>query len=111
MVVGDHSVTGEREWCQDLGQCEQLCYLEQEAELCDCYPGYTLSPDSTSCQDIDECETNNGGCDQICHNRPGTFMCEVSSLWNINPTTSINRQKRLPTFGIWLIELLKNFNR
>ena len=20
---------------------------------------------------------NNGGCDQLCHNRPGTFMCEV----------------------------------
>ena len=23
-------------------------------------------------------QVNNGGCDQLCHNRPGTFMCEVS---------------------------------
>ena len=105
VLLGDHRVTGEREWCEEQGQCDQLCYLEEGAQLCDCYPGYSLSPDSTSCQDIDECQVNNGGCDQICHNRPGTFMCEVSPIYRtLTPTShlppTINRKKRLPTFGI-----------
>ena len=97
--VGDTTVTGEREWCEEQGECEQLCYLEKGLQLCDCYPGYTLGPDSTSCQDIDECLAHNGGCDQICHNRPGTFMCEVSSDPVSSLQSAINRNKTLPTFG------------
>lgn len=26
--------------------------------------------------DIDECETDNGGCDQICVNLKGSYMCD-----------------------------------
>ena len=27
-------------------------------------------------QDTDECQTDNGGCEQLCVNRPGSFSCE-----------------------------------
>ena len=28
--------------------------------------------------DVDECLENNGGCDQLCTNKPGTHMCECN---------------------------------
>ena len=27
---------------------------------------------------MDECSENNGGCDQVCTNKPGTHMCECN---------------------------------
>ena len=63
-------------------------------QQCECHPGYTLAADGHKCDDIDECQVedgnlessanvfvfqdNNGGCDQVCSNRPGTFMCECA---------------------------------
>lgn len=32
--------------------------------------------DKRQCLDVDECATNNGGCSQVCLNRPGNFSCE-----------------------------------
>ena len=29
--------------------------------------------------DIDECFSNNGGCEQVCVNKPGTHMCECKT--------------------------------
>ena len=41
---------------------------------CTCIPGYSESADR-ECHDIDECETENGGCDQTCVNSAGSFTC------------------------------------
>lgn len=39
---------------------------------CLCPPGFT----GTSCQmDVNECSVNNGGCDYICRNTPGSYVC------------------------------------
>ena len=42
-----------------------------------CGVGYTISDDGTTCVDVDECATNNGGCDPgaTCVNLPGTREC------------------------------------
>ena len=29
-------------------------------------------------KDIDECETDNGGCEDVCHNQPGSYKCACS---------------------------------
>ena len=55
-----------------------------DEKQCDCHPGFILSEDGHSCIDVDECQVNNGGCDQVCNNRPGTFMCEVRTHPNIS---------------------------
>ena len=51
---------------------------EKEKELV-CKDGYKLSLDKKSCNDIDECLFNNGGCEEICNNLRGSFTCECEN--------------------------------
>ncbi|MEO6776250.1 MAG: DUF4215 domain-containing protein [Kofleriaceae bacterium] len=46
--------------------CSQICTVE---------PGFTCSGAPSSCADIDECATGNGGCAQTCTNSVGSFAC------------------------------------
>ena len=34
--------------------------------------------------DIDECLSDNGGCEQNCHNQVGNFYCTCDSGYNLN---------------------------
>ena len=38
---------------------------------------------SGECEDIDECLEDNGGCDEDCINKPGSFMCECPQGWEV----------------------------
>lgn len=44
--------------------------------LCSCSTGYALASDNSSCLDINECELNNGNCQQICINEDGSYRCD-----------------------------------
>ncbi|XP_055958795.1 sushi, von Willebrand factor type A, EGF and pentraxin domain-containing protein 1-like [Patella vulgata] len=58
---------------------------------CTCNPGYTLSSFSrTSCNDINECSVNNGGCDQICSNTQGSYTCSCYSNYVLFTTNGQN---------------------
>ena len=35
--------------------------------------------------DVDECETNNGGCDQVCTNTDGSFFCSCDEGYVLTP--------------------------
>lgn len=67
-----------------LNLCEQACEVQGESMWCSCYPGFQFNAESYSkqeqpyCVDVDECATNNGGCEQRCVNDPGSFHCECS---------------------------------
>ena len=40
----------------------------------ECSEGYVNSP-SGECEDWDECSEGNGGCEESCINKPGTYEC------------------------------------
>ena len=47
---------------------------EEEGEEEECSEGYVNSP-SGECEDWDECSEGNGGCEESCINKPGTYEC------------------------------------
>ena len=84
------------------GGCDQICTNKPGTYQCSCNQGYIssgkrcqgklhLSSVEIYCQegmrshtsisplfvssDVNECASNNGGCDQICTNKPGTYQC------------------------------------
>lgn len=78
--------------CTDIDECDtpaESCPLKMDCTneiggyFCTCNTGYTHEIDTscsnrncrnyTSCFDIDECDEDNGGCQQICENTPGTY--------------------------------------
>ena len=47
--------------------------------LCSCKSGYRVSKrNPNECEDINECQTDNGGCLQKCDNLPGSFQCSCN---------------------------------
>jgi len=59
--------------CETYG-CEQNCMEVSSGASCYCQPGYTLSADGKSCEDIDECQ-HFGVCSQTCTNTKGGYEC------------------------------------
>jgi hypothetical protein len=54
------------------------CVKTAESAECQCPPGYLdVRGDGSSCEDIDECASENGGCDALvpCQNTPGGSSC------------------------------------
>jgi hypothetical protein len=64
--------------CADV-DCDRnaTCDDRDGTAECTCNPGFTLDRDGVTCNDIDECATDNGGCDEhaVCVNRPGFRRC------------------------------------
>ena len=58
--------------CHNNGGCEFMCVETVMSYYCTCKPGYQLTSDLHSCQDVDECEQNNP-CPTYCENSPGSF--------------------------------------
>ena len=90
--------------CSDAKKCEHICVVtENGAEICQCHQGFLLDPKTNLCQDIDECKSEtNGGCDQICINKPGTALCQCRSGYTLTEDGKSNRT-RLST----IVEILK----
>ena len=41
-----------------------------------CEPGFITADKGKTCEDDNECARNNGNCQQLCVNTPGSFRCE-----------------------------------
>ncbi|MFT7578462.1 MAG: hypothetical protein ACI9MR_000120, partial [Myxococcota bacterium] len=54
-------------------------------DACDCDDGYVLDAPDGSCVDVDECLTDNGGCDQNCLNADGSASCACNTGYLLQP--------------------------
>ncbi|KAM9977303.1 hypothetical protein ACTFIR_011162 [Dictyostelium discoideum] len=74
--------------CDDINECDQNicgtanCANSPGSYQCSCPNGYSFT--GSSCIDIDECSTDNGGCSQICTNSVGSFSCSCNSGYTLN---------------------------
>ncbi|XP_032218620.2 multiple epidermal growth factor-like domains protein 6 [Nematostella vectensis] len=60
-------------------KCAQECINTVGAYKCACFKGYQgTTDDNIECQDVDECQNNNGGCEQNCVNIPGSYRCNCN---------------------------------
>ncbi|KAJ8943587.1 hypothetical protein NQ318_006589, partial [Aromia moschata] len=63
---------------KNKGGCAHYCNPKGRVK-CSCIEGFQLAPDQKTCLDIDECKTNNGGCEISCFNTLGSFECRCST--------------------------------
>ena len=66
-------------WLTGLkAQTNQLASLQWMADTCCFCGGTTTVKMSASCffPDINECESNQNGCEQLCFNVPGSYSCD-----------------------------------
>ncbi|XP_076446162.1 uncharacterized protein LOC143283746 [Babylonia areolata] len=62
--------------CRDKDPCPGECINTAGSYQCDCNtPGYRPSSVPTVCEDVDECEEDNGGCVDVCINKRGSYLC------------------------------------
>ena len=81
----DEHEGGKSDQCppEQASKCDHTCSLsEQGLPVCQCPEGYALFEDG-KCQDIDDCKENNGGCDQVCVNKPGSSVCQCQTGYTL----------------------------
>lgn len=70
-----------------FGKCFFNCHVDflcTKWVECQCDAGYKLLANGKDCADINECDTNNGNCDQICENSQGSYQCKCHSGFSLH---------------------------
>ncbi|XP_073681583.1 uncharacterized protein [Garra rufa] len=90
--------------CSDIDECEVMAILQQKwfhrcewkcvnlpgTYRCICPRGYR--PNGYQCEDVNECELNNGNCSHLCINHRGGYKCACPETHQISPYNPKNCQ-------------------
>ena len=78
----------------DTGECVAVphCHSSDQTILdtldgCGCEVGFSLSSNCSVCEDLNECETNNGDCEQNCVNTIGSHSCTCNHGYRLVNTS------------------------
>ncbi|XP_041465044.1 fibrillin-2-like [Lytechinus variegatus] len=83
------------------GLCENgHCLGGSGGYLCQCNPGYILSPDGTRCEDENECNRVPPPCSYQCKNTPGSFKCGCPQGYLLSEDGLTCREKDECSMGI-----------
>ncbi|KAK7507523.1 hypothetical protein BaRGS_00001458, partial [Batillaria attramentaria] len=64
--------------------CNHTCSDSEFGErTCSCMDGFTLDADGRTCNDINECATDNGGCEHNCANSDGSYECSCRQGYSL----------------------------
>ena len=61
--------------CDEITDCRHTCQNTQGSFHCMCEEGYELDSDGYSCNEVNECQEWNGGCEFGCRNTIGSYQC------------------------------------
>ncbi|XP_078488473.1 collagen alpha-1(XII) chain-like isoform X1 [Ciona intestinalis] len=76
--------------------CEQLCHNTEGSYICECYDGFALNDDQTTCYDADPCLSN--PCSHICTvTGHGNFLCSCPLNMELDGSGSHCRYLPPPT--------------
>lgn len=69
------------------GKCQNgRCTNTPGSFICDCPPGFDVSPDGTTCTDHDECKEIGMCTNGICINMDGSFKCQCKGGYKLSPS-------------------------
>lgn len=70
--------------CINNGQCPHACIPGPKGPTCDCGPGFSSPDNGRTCEDVDECQTDNL-CSQYCNNSKGSYRCSCAPGYQLEP--------------------------
>ncbi|XP_041476939.1 low-density lipoprotein receptor-related protein 2-like isoform X2 [Lytechinus variegatus] len=75
--------------------CDDVCTDTATSFVCSCVnrPGFVLAPDRVSCVDFDECAMTPDVCSQICLNTEGSYSCDCTRGYDLQPDGSCSLTK------------------
>lgn len=108
--------------CNDIDECYMGSHDCKQLEVCtnliggfechECMPGYVIVGNrrNAKCEDVNECETNKGGCEHTCNNTYGSYVCSCSVGYILSGDGKTCFGKSFYLYGIWSIVQLFYFH-